>query len=227
MRLAIVVLAVALVFSVQGMNLLKQDFLDTHPNIEWVFFANINGTDYIGEELYSFEYNKVKFHYTSPSGFMPAFDALFDYTKGEMTVYLNLTGDCRKMPLETKDMKVYWRDVFYNHTEFAGTRGRLNLYEAKEVDRDARRWIYGYMAKTQDNKEEFVLKSMQVHNPYSGDDYTYEFVDGLSYPKVDKSFFEYPQCNEAPLENLDFSQVPSALAANVEFSRQVMINQAE
>ena len=223
-----ILLVVTLVFTAQGMNLLKQDWFDTHPNVEWVFEALINGTDYVGEELYSFEYNVMKFHYTSPDGNIPAFDALFDYTKGEMLLYFNLTGDCQKVPLEKMDMKAHWRDVFYNHTEYAGKRGHLDLYEAKEPDHESRRWVYGFMARHQDTgKQEFVPTRLQVHNPYSHGDYSYQFIDTLTFPKVKASDFEYPQCDKAELTKMDISLVPSAVAANPYFIDQVVLAQTQ
>lgn len=219
MRLA-VLLVVAVIFSVNGMSILKQnDWFDKHPNVEWVFESLFNGTDIIGEELYSFEYNVMKFHYTSPQESLSSFDALFDYRVGQMTLFFNSTGKCQKVPLEKMDLLAHWREVFYNHTEHIGKRGHLDLFEAKEPDHESRRWIYGVM----DSKKDFIPVRLQVHNPYSHGDYSYQFIDTLSFPKVDASMFEYPQCDDAEVTSLDIPLIPSIVAANPEFLHQVLV----
>lgn len=174
------------------------DFFSSHPNIEWVVDTAMNGTAYIAEELHSFELNKVRARLTSYDPQKPAFDMMFDYNEGYMLFYYNLTGDCRVLPLEKKDLTAYYKNIMENHTEYAGKRGHLDLFEVKEPDVDARTWVYGFWSHHDEhNHSHFVPVRMQFHNPVVHTDYEYELIDSLSFPKVSESDFDYPMCKKS------------------------------
>ena len=173
------------------------DFLESHPNIEFVVDTSMNGTEYIVEELHSMEFNKVRARLTSYKGETPAFDMLFDYTEGYMLFYYNLTGACRVLDLPKKNLKEYYQDLLVNHTEYAGKRGHLDLYEMKQPDLGARSWLYGaHVPGNESGQGHFVPVKMQVHNPMLHVDYTYEFMDTINFPQVTESDFDYSMCKK-------------------------------
>ena len=174
------------------------NFLDSHPNFEFVVETSMNGTGYIVEELHSLEFNKVRAKLTSYKGDTPAFDMLFDYTEGYMLFYYNLTGACRVLDLEKKNLKEYYLNILKDHTEYAGKRGHLHLYEVKQPDLGARSWMYGVLPENNEqNHGIFLPVRMQVHNPMLHVDYTYEFMDTINFPKASESDFDYSMCKRA------------------------------
>ena len=181
-----------------SMNLKENlDFLDHHQNIEMVVDTAMNGTQYIAEELYSFEHNKLRAKLTSWDAKEPAFDMLFDYTEGYMLFYYNLTGDCRVLDLPKMDMKAYYRDIMVNHTEYAGKRGHLELFEVKEPRKDSRTWVYGLFTHHEEsNRPYFMPVRMQTHDPMLHVDFTNEMIDTITFPEVTAADFDYSMCKK-------------------------------
>mmetsp|Transcript_24252 Transcript_24252/g.26921 ORF Transcript_24252/g.26921 Transcript_24252/m.26921 type:complete len:219 (-) Transcript_24252:53-709(-) len=183
-------------------------FLDDYPNIQWVYDTSMNGTNYIVEELHSFELNKVRAKLTSYTPHAPAFDMLFDYNEGYMLFYYNLTGGCRILDLEKKDLSTYYKNILKDHTEYAGKRGHLDLFEIKEPEKESRTWLYGIMSQHEDlGKEVFLPVMMQVHDPMLHVDYESNFLDSLTFPEVSEKDFDYSMCKrateESPLEDMN------------------------
>ena len=174
-------------------------FMDEYPNIQWLYETSMNGTNYIVEELHSFEHNKVRAKLTSYVPRAPAFDMLFDYTEGYMLFYYNLTGDCRVLDLEKKSLTDYYTDIMREHTEYVGKRGHLDLYEIKEPARDARTWLYGITTQHEDlNRNVFLPVMTQVHDPELHVDYESNFLDSLTFPEVSAKDFDYSMCSKTP-----------------------------
>ena len=174
------------------------DFLEAHQNFEWVVDTAMNGTEYIAVELHSLEFNKIRIKLTSYKEDTPAFDMLFDYNEGYMLFYYNNTGDCRVKELPKKNLKEYYKDILMKHTQYAGKRGHLHLFEVEQPDVGIKTWVYGaFLHSNEHHHGHFLPVRMQFHNPMLHVDYTYEFMDTISFPKVSESDFDYSMCKKA------------------------------
>ena len=195
----IVILLLSILVFANAMSLIKDDsFLAGKANVDFVIEANIGGLDVVVEEIISFEHNKIKTHYTTFNGDVPAFDILMDFNEGKVYQYFNLTGKCDVYDGPKLDIQQYIHNLFLNHTEFAGHRGKhLELYEVKHPEEEgSRTWLYG-MNIDHEGKKIFVPTRFQSHHPAQKQDYSGEFIDTFSFPEVSASDFEYPQCESA------------------------------
>ena len=102
------------------------------------------------------------------------------------------------------------KDLFANHTEFAGYRGQhLEVYEVKHPeDPGSRSWLYGmrvHHPEGEHSHEIFVPTRLQSHRPSQGasSDYSGDFLDTPSHPHVTEATFHYPACESAQVQKLD------------------------
>ena len=165
----------------------------------------------IVDKLLSFEFNKIKMQYTTPSGDAPAYDLILDFTQGKMLIYNNLTSEWSSYPAPKFDLGSFYNDIIANHTELAGKRGESYfVYEMKIPMEGSRTWIYGKWIKDDKHKFEiFHPKIFQSHHFEEKADYAGKWIDRINVPKVTKETFDYPQCKDVTvLEALPISMDP-------------------
>ena len=168
----------------------------------------------IVDKLLSFEFNKIKMQFTTPSGNLPAYDLMLDFTLGKMLIYNNLTSECQSYPAPVFDLGSFYRDIVANHTELAGKRGSTyHVYEMKIPQEGSRTWIYGQWVKNDKHKFEiFYPKIFQSHHFEEKADYSGKFIDTIGVPKVTEATFDYPQCkNATELEYVPISMDPMSI----------------
>ena len=196
------VLVLSILALSQCMNLLKEDivgdWIEKHPNVEWVVDTEMYKTKYVAEELYSFEHNKIKMQYTSYDIKKPAFDILFDYEDGLMFIYYNKTDKCRAFPLEKKNMADMYKKVF-DGSEFVAKRGHLDLYTFTMPEEKVKSYLYGKFEKNadEDNELTFTPIRQQTHSDVIRQEFQVEWVDSIGFPKVSADAFDYPKCKKS------------------------------
>ena len=199
MKVAILLLSV-LVFT-NAMSLIKEEssILEGIDAVQFVIQTYENGLDIIADQTYSFEHNKMKVQYTTFNGdIVPAFDIIYDFTEGTAYQYFNLTGECNSIQGSKMNLTEYVENLFKNHIEFAGRRGRnLMLYEVKHPEEEgSRTWVYGVYDNV-DGEEVFVPTNFQSHHPVLNEDYAGKIIDTFSYPTLTEADFDYPACKDA------------------------------
>ena len=193
-----------------SMSMLKEDHTNSHnkKNMRFVVEFNVGGVDFIAAETVSKEFNKIKIQYTTFSGDVPAFDVVLDATKGEVTQFFNLTGECKKFQHPVFNLTTYLHDLMLNHTEFVGKRGEnLYVYEIKQPEEaGSRTWIYGTHGQNPHHDHtSFVPKRFQSHHPGQKEtmDFSGEWIDTIDHPVLGEIDFSYPACDNANIEKLD------------------------
>ena len=195
-----------------AMSILKEE--PTSSNLldfRLVVETNVNGDDFIVDELISPDTNKIKLQYTTFNEAYPAFDIVMDFTEGRLYQYLNLTDECYTSEIPKMDLTAYIIDMITNNFEYVGQRGEhLHLFEIKHPEQPgSRTWLYGVFT----DFGIFIPARFQSHYSESKIDYAGEFLDTPSEVSVTDATFYYPACDNAKTANLDVEINPGILGA--------------
>ena len=179
----------------------------------------------IVDKLLSFEFNKIKMQFTTPTADSPAYDVLLDFTLGKMYMYNNLTSECQVFGAPQFDLGSFYKDIVANHTELAGKRGsNLYVYEMKVPMEGSRTWIYGMWVKDEHHSHEtFIPTRFQSHHFEEQADYAGEWIDTIKTPTVTESNFHYPQCENVEPSNLQLPISLSPMSVNLPYLKKLNV----